>query len=77
LKLYFLNLLIGFDEFINTLFGGAPSETISGRSARAKEDGKLWGKVLCKFLDWLQPCHCAKALENNEKGRHEEALDLE
>lgn len=74
LKLYVLNVLIGLDEFANTLTGGAPSDTISGRCMRAKNDGDLWGRVLYRFLNWLQPGHCEQALINDEKGRHEQVV---
>jgi hypothetical protein len=74
MKQYIFNLLLGFDELANTLTGGAPSDTISGRCMRAKNDGDLWGKVLYAFLDWLQPGHCEQALINDEKGRHDQTI---
>jgi len=41
MKQYTYNLLIAFDEFANCLFGGAPSDTLSGRAMRGKEAG-VW-----------------------------------
>jgi hypothetical protein len=57
IRLYISNVLIGFDEFVNTLAGGAPGDTISGRAGRARNDGRKWGIVLCTVLDWIQPQH--------------------
>jgi hypothetical protein len=57
-----LNLLIIIDEVGNTLTGGSPNETISERAAKAQADGKTWGCVLCRVLDWIQKGHCADAL---------------
>lgn len=74
---YIQNLLIGIDEFFNTLTGGAPSDTISGRAARADRDNRWWGRTLCKFLNWLQPGHCQQALENDAAGRHKESINIE
>lgn len=61
-KRYTLNVLLWIDEGGNTIFGGSPNETISERSAKAQADGKTWGCILCKFLDWLQKDHCETAL---------------
>jgi hypothetical protein len=37
-------------QLVNALFGGYPDETISFRSATARDQGKRWGCVLCKLL---------------------------
>ena len=58
---YFLRVLIGLDQFANTILGGHPDETISARSARAATEGKLWGKILSHCLDVFQSDHGAKA----------------
>jgi hypothetical protein len=77
-KLWVLNSLIAFDELCNCLFfGGAPSDTISGRAERGRNDGKRFWTLLANFLDWLQPNHSANALKNDNAGRHDEALDWE
>lgn len=77
-KLWLLNSLIAFDELCNCFFlGGAPSDTISGRAARGRNDGKRVWTWLADFLDWLQKDHSANALKNDNAGRHNEALDLE
>jgi hypothetical protein len=59
---YLLNLLILLDEAGNTLTGGSPNETISERAAKARNEGKEWGCILCRFLGWINPGHCDNAL---------------
>lgn len=44
---YFLGILISFDQFVNSLAGGWPDETISSRAHR-----EGWKKVE-KFIDSL------------------------
>lgn len=60
---YLLNLLIMVDETGNTITGGDPGETISSRAYKAMQNGKRWGCVLCKFLNWIQKDHCKLADE--------------
>jgi hypothetical protein len=62
-KQWILNVLIGLDQWIGTWFGGHPDETISSAAGRAKRAGHLWGRVLCRILDWLDPGHCEKSIE--------------
>jgi hypothetical protein len=59
---YFMNWLILLDQAGNTLAGGSPNETISERAAKARNAGRAWGCVLCKFLGWINPGHCDTAL---------------
>jgi hypothetical protein len=68
MKQYILNWLLWYDEGLNTLTGGDPGETVSSRAAKAQVEGKRWGCVLCKFLDWLQKDHCKTSL-NADDGR--------
>lgn len=45
---YLKNILISFDQFINTLAGGDPDETISARL------GRNWqGTLAERFVDWM------------------------
>jgi hypothetical protein len=67
LKFYIWNVLIGFDEFANTILNGHPGETISARSGRAADQGKLWGKIMKAFLDWLQAGHVVGAELHDEQ----------
>jgi hypothetical protein len=64
-KTYVLNVLVGFDQWMNTLRGGYPAMTISSAAAVARANGKWWGRVMCKALDWLDPGHCHEALDND------------
>jgi hypothetical protein len=63
---YLWNLLIALDQFVNTLLLGDPDETISSRAAKAMLEGKRWGCVLCRLLDYVQKDHCLKSLEVDE-----------
>ena len=63
LSKYITNVLIGFDQFINTIFLGFPDETISSRAWRCKDASSFW-KVMRKFIELLfffQQQHCFKA----------------
>ena len=40
MKRYFWNILIAIDQFVNTIFGGDPDETISSRMGKWARDGK-------------------------------------
>lgn len=62
MRLYLYNLLIGLDQFFNTLFGGSPDETISSRVFRYK-DSNVVARVTCKVLDTIDPNHCENSLE--------------
>lgn len=59
---YMMNWLILLDQALNTLAAGSPNETISERAAKARNKGKRWGCVLCRFLNWINPGHCDNAL---------------
>lgn len=59
---YLLNWLILIDQAGNTLAGGSPNETISERAAKARNEGREWGCLLCKMLGWINPGHCDNAL---------------
>ena len=75
-KQYVLNVLIAFDEFVNVLFRGHCDETISARAGRAAAEGKLWGRLLRRVLDWLQPNHCELA-EKHDAARADTVEYLE
>lgn len=46
------------DRAANGALRGNPHETISSRANRAKVNGRRWGCVLCKLLDWFKEGHC-------------------
>ena len=73
IKQYFYNVLIGLDQFGNSLWGGSPDETISSRLGRIKtaNGGEIpwtrpWPKIMDWALDKIQKEHCIKAIEENE-----------
>src|SRR5579864_2968264 len=64
------------DCFGNALMGGDPDETISSRTAKAREAGDEWACVFCRFLTWCQNTlfrkpgdHCTGALNRNKGAR--------
>lgn len=59
---YLLNYAVLLDEAANTVLGGSPNETISERAAKARDEGRKWGCVLCRFLNWINPGHCDTAM---------------
>ena len=63
---YVWNNLIAFDQFVNTILGGDPDETISSRIGKitAERPGSCRVCVLiCKFLHLIDPDHCNKVIE--------------
>jgi len=54
-------LAIAVDRAANSALHGNHNETISSRANRAKVNGRKWGCVLCKFLDWFKRGHCEDA----------------
>lgn len=65
---YFINLLIGVDQFFNTLFGGAPDETISSRWGRNRKKSTV-ADIGCKVLNTIDEGHCEDAIELDEEGK--------
>ena len=57
-----LRALEAVDQVGNALSGGDPDMTISWRAAIARDQGKRWGCVLCRWLDRLDPDHCDKSI---------------
>lgn len=52
-------MLVAFDIFCNVIFlNGQQDETISSHAARAAEQGKRWGILMARFLNFFQPNHC-------------------
>jgi hypothetical protein len=61
---YLLNYAVLIDEAANTVLGGSPNETISERAAKARNEGRKWGCLLCRFLNWIKQGHCDSALKS-------------
>lgn len=68
MKRYWLNWLIGLDQWVNTWFKGDPDETISSRMGKSlvKRDGCILCHTLCRWLDYLDRNHCIDAIEWDE-----------
>lgn len=62
------NVLIGFDQLGNAVWGGDPDETISSRLGKMERAGRLrWGpRVLARMLNRIDPGHCQDAIEHYE-----------
>lgn len=54
-------MAVAHDQLANAATNGDPDETISSRANRARSEGRRWGCILCRCLDWLQPNHCRDA----------------
>jgi len=67
IKRYFINILISLDQFINTLLGGDPDETLSSRAA--KNSHMLGWHQLGLFLEWIDPGHLKQYVEHDEGDR--------
>lgn len=65
MKQWTVNFLLGFDQWINTWFGGDPDETISSRAGKS-EGFHWWATSLCWVLDKLDDNHCKDAIEHDE-----------
>jgi hypothetical protein len=68
IKKYLWNVLVALDQFINTLFGGDPDETISSRMGKhlIKHDKCPFCIFLCKALNLFEKDHCIKRIEADE-----------
>lgn len=73
LKRYIHNVLVGADQFANTLLAGKPGETISSRAQRAADRGNPLGEAVSEALDVAQEDHGHKAM----KGDLKRAQDVE
>jgi hypothetical protein len=79
IKLYIFNLLLGLDQFVNTVLLGDPDDSISGRCGRAVASGKpkYWVLIFSKVIDWGalkiagQKDHCLDSIIDAEDLTHE------
>lgn len=73
---YITKVLLGLDQFANTIIGGAPDETISARAGRLRNQpglvSRLWWTPLSKILDRIQPNHVELAIEHEEDGSQQD-----
>jgi uncharacterized membrane protein YbhN (UPF0104 family) len=67
MKQYFWNILICIDQFINTLLGGFPDETLSSRMGKHVTKGDcIICSFICGFLNLFEKDHCIKNIEKDE-----------
>lgn len=81
LKQRLLNFLIAIDQLLwvtFTLGKGHPDETISAAAYRMEQQGKLAGKILRPFIDFLflalENDHCYKSFESERLGKQLPAI---
>ncbi|WP_412470543.1 MULTISPECIES: hypothetical protein [unclassified Halobacteriovorax] len=63
-KRYGWNVLISLDQLGNTILGGDPDETISSRAGKNRH--RWHWNALATVLDWIDPNHTEKAIEDDE-----------
>lgn len=65
---YLLNVLIAFDQPINTLIGGYPDETLSASAWLGEQQGRIIPKIMRPVIDFLflpfESDHCRRAYES-------------
>lgn len=54
--------LLACDRLLNVIVNGNPDLTISTRAAIARQEGRRWGCVVCRVLDFFAKDHCANSL---------------
>lgn len=70
---YLSNILVGFNQWMNTWFGGAPDETISARAFRcgvlSKHDKPVWrfARVLIDGVFFWEKHHCQAAYHAEQR----------
>lgn len=65
------NIALMVDHVGNTLLLGDPNETISRRTARARDAGRRWASVACWLLTSIfgahgDKDHCTYAMDNSQ-----------
>ena len=63
----FWKLALAIDSAGNVATNGDWGNTISYRAAVAQANGKRWGCLMCKLLDWFDEKHCDKALKDKSQ----------
>lgn len=67
---YITKVLLGLDQFGNTIIGGAPDETISARAGRLRN--RFGWKQLAWILDRIQPDHVEEAICHERDGSQQD-----
>lgn len=70
---YFWNILISIDQFVNTIFGGSPDETISSRLGKWARDEKHTSGIrkyiyiiVNYIVELFEKDHFKKSIEEDE-----------
>lgn len=73
MKKYVWNVLISFDQFVNTLFGGDPDETVSSRLGKWAKDHKHTKGIKAPIyflanlvVELFEKDHFKKSIEEDE-----------
>ncbi len=67
---YIMRVLLGLDQFGNTIIGGAPDETISARAGRLRD--RFFWKQLAWVLDWIDRNHVEDAIQSERRGTQQD-----
>lgn len=69
---YLRNVTLALDRLLNVVFlHGIPEETVSVASAKARNNGKRWACILCKWFDYtIERDHCTKSLSDEPTPLH-------
>lgn len=62
---YYWNILIALDQLANAILFGDPDETLSSRAGKGVDRYIVW-YLLCVILDYFDPDHCEKYIEEDE-----------
>lgn len=55
-------IAVAVDGACNVAGNGRLGQTISARAAQARSEGRVWGCVLCWWVDKVDVGHCSRAL---------------
>ncbi len=62
--------MVSLDQLGNTIAFGDPDETISSRAGKcARKGGNKPCYWICQFLNWIDPRHCDRHIEEDEGRR--------
>lgn len=62
-------VLIAFDQLINTIIGGYADETVSARAFRCRKKSQAWSntKSVIDFVFFWQNDHCFTAMQSEKE----------
>jgi len=70
IKLYFFGIAYSLDQLLNTVLGGNPDQTVSGRLGLLELEGSKFAKYFCKGLSFVfrEENHCINSIEADRMG---------